>query len=692
MKIQTGISNAGLFLIIIFALVSALVYFIYLHKKDKDEFTSNQRYFLSAIRFFYLFLITFLLLSPLIEILKNRLEKPLLIVGIDNSESIAIDSANTSFIREVKEEIAKKTNDKFDIQLFNFGEKVDLNSLSDFSDKISNYSDFIDEVDKRYYNLNVGAVVLIGDGIYNEGKNPDQLIGQISAPIYTIGVGDTLAISDQAIIDVAHNENVFSGNTFPVEIEATFSNYNFTSTQLLIYIGDKLAFSEVIDIPQSDFYLNKSVNLKAEKTGLQNVTISLSPFNNEQNIINNRFRFSIEVHENKYNVLFLTQGPHPDIGALSITLANQANFDVSVVDVLNLKEDLSKYDLIVLNQLPSLSLQQLDIFKKIAASDVSLLVLIGPNTSISALNNLEIQFSMTPSIQSQESFPFFDENYTNFSLPVNIKNVSAIYPPLLTYFTQYEIGPEYSVIAFQKINGIEMNYPLIATGEINNRKVGIITGEGIWRWRLSEFQNYDNQEVFDQLFVNLFNFLCLKEVREQFKVDYKRISPEISPVHFKAQVYNELFEPITTSEIKLSITDSSNSELTYLFDANQLDYNLNVGYLNPGSYKFLASTKIGNQEFSKSGEFIVQEIEIEQQNQKADFKLLNGLAEKTGGKFYTAQNWQDLFKILDQNQNIKIKTHKEKNIHEMIDWKWYFIIIFLFFTLEWFLRKYWGSY
>jgi hypothetical protein len=692
LKIQTGISYAGLFLIIIFVVVSALVYFIYLYKRDKDEFSNLQRYMLSTIRFIYLFLIAFLLLSPLIEIITNRFEKPLLILGIDNSESIAVDSLNTSFIREVKEEFVSKTSDKFDLQLLTFGNKVNLNSNPDFSDKISNYSDFFDEINKRYYNLNVGAIVMIGDGIYNEGRNPDQQIGQLSSPLYTIGVGDTIVKSDQAIIDVTHNENVFSGNTFPVEIEATFSNFHFPTAQLLIYIETKLVYSEVIEVPQPDFYFDKTYNLKAEKTGLQNVTILLSPFVNEENVINNRFSFSIEVHENKYNVLFLTQGPHPDIGALSITLAKQANFDVTVVDIQNMKPDFDKYNLIVLNQLPSLSIQQLDIFKQIAKSDKSLLVLIGPNTSISALNNLGIKFSMTQSTQNQESFPFFNETYSNFSLPTNIKNVSSIFPPLLTYFTQYEIGSEYSVIAFQKINGIEMNFPMIATGVIDNRKIGIINGEGIWRWRLSEFQNFDNQNVFDQLFVDLFNFLCLKETREQFKVIYKHISPEILPVRFKAQVSNELFEPITSSEVKLSVTDSSNSELTYLFDANQNDYNLNIGYLKPGKYNFTATTTIGNKEFSKTENFIVQEIKIEQQQQKADFKLLNSLSKKTGGKFFTSQNWKDLFLILDKNQNIKIKTHKEKNIHEMIDWKWYFIIIFLFFSLEWFLRKYWGSY
>ncbi|HNW50662.1 MAG TPA: hypothetical protein PKH79_06235 [Prolixibacteraceae bacterium] len=692
MKIQTGISSAGLFLVIIIAIVTAVVYFVYLYKKDRDEFSDLQRYVLSGVRLTYLFLISFLLLSPLIEIIKTRYEKPLLIIGVDNSESIATDSSYTRSIREITKDLQSKVSNKFDLNFFTFGEKVQLNSTPDFKDKISNYSDFIDEIDNRYFNLNVGAIVMIGDGIYNEGKNPDQMANRLSAPIYTIGFGDTLARKDQLIINISHNENVFIGNSFPVEIEASFSDFPVQTTQLQVNIGDNLVYSEVIDVPQPNFYFSKTINLKAEKKGFQNVSVLLTPFADEQNTTNNRSSFTIEVHENKYHVLFLTQGPHPDIGALSSALTNQANFEISVVDIQNFKEDLNKYNLVVLNQLPSLSLQQLDIFKKIASSDQSVLLLVGPNSSISALNNLEIGYSMTPSTQNQESFPYFDESYSHFTLPTNMKNVSDVYPPLLTFFTQYQLSKDYSVIAFQKINGIEMNYPMIATGEVGNRKIGVVCGEGIWRWRLSEFQNFDNQESFDQLFVNLFNYLCLKEVREQFRVEYKRITPEILPVHFNAQVFNDIFQPITISEVKLTLTDSTNAELSFLFDANQQDYNLNVGYLAPGKYHFTASTKVGEKEFSKSGDFVVQKVEIENQNQRADFKLLNSLSERSGGKFFHAKNGNELADLLNQNQNIKIQSHKEKNIHEMIDWKLYFFIIFLLFSLEWFLRKFWGSY
>lgn len=692
MKIQTGISNAGLFLIIIIAIVLAIVYLIYYHKRDKDEFTSLQRNILSGIRLSYLLLISFLLLSPLAETIKKRIEKPILVVGVDNSESISLDSKNSEFVISAVNELTTATKDKFDVQLINFGKEVKANNAPDFKDKISNYSDFIDEVDKRFYNLNVGAVVLIGDGIFNEGRNPVENINQIQAPVYTIGLGDTLTKFDQAITNVYHNTNVFMGNTFPIEIETNFTNFTQSKSQLSIYIGGKVAYSEEIEIPQPNYFYKKTINLQAEKIGLQNITVQLNPATNEVNTENNRYSFVIEVHDNKYQVLFLTEAPHPDIGVLSETLKKQSNFEITTKTLNDFSGDTKSFDLVVLNQLPSLKQQQSDLIKKITDSNVALLILVGPNTALNSLNNLGLNFNIATTTTTQESSPYFNESFSTFSIPANIKNVANIYPPLLTYYTAYEFGSEYSALAFQKINGIEMTLPLIMTGEVNSRKVGLIAGEGIWRWKLYEFQNNENNEVFDQIVVNMFNYLCLKEIKEQFSVDYKRIAPEISQVRIKAQVFNEIYEPIKTAEVKLILKDSAGSELNYLFDPNNLEYNLNLGFLNPGEYSFTASTKIGEKEFEKTGSFHIEEINIEQQNRKANFNLLNSISQKTGGKFFTKNNWQELLQTLDQNKEIKTKTHSEKNIQDIINWKWLMIIILASLSLEWFLRKFWGSY
>jgi len=319
-------------------------------------------------------------------------------------------------------------------------------------------------------------------------------------------------------------------------------------------------------------------------------------------------------------------------------------------------------------------------------------VIVGPNTAIPALNNLELGFTLNPSLLNEDSEPYFNELFSTFTLPNNIKDIEKIYPPLLTHFTEYTFNPDFSILAYQKIKGIEMTYPLIMTGFVNNRKVGAIMGEGIWRWRLREFQNYDNQNVFNQLIINLFSYLTLDDEREQFKIFYERIASETSPYQIKAQVFNEIYEPVGNAEVKLILKDSTDNEMSYLFDVNQLEYNLNLGFLSPGNYRFEASALLGTSDFIKSGSFSIQEVNLEQQSLQSNFKVLNLMSANTGGRLFFKEEQQQLIQLLEESQVFQPKIHQEKNIFELIDWKWYILIIFLLLTLEWFLRKFWGSY
>lgn len=692
MKLETDISNSGLFFLLLLSAVAALVYVLYFFRKNKDEFSRVQRLLLSAIKFLAVFLLSALLLSPIVETVKKRVERPILILAVDNSESMKVDSTNQEVVDQLLADARNLLSNKFNIQTFTFGERLTQTNTPDFTEQKSNYSNLFGELDKQFYNLNVGAMVLIGDGIYNDGKNPGQTLSRLNAPVYTVGIGDTLAKADQAILDVTHNPNVFLNNEFPLEVELNFTDFPEEQTLLSIYMDGKLVKSENVQVAQPNYYYQKTFNIKADKPGLKNVQLALSPLVNEQNKRNNRYNFTIEVHDNKKKILILTQSPHPDIGAIVQTLKTQANLEIQSENVSSFNGSLSDYDLVVLNQLPSLRTQHLPVFAELAQSEVSVLALVGPTTSIAALNNLGLKFHLNPTLTTQESIPYFNEAFSLFSLPAGIQDVEQIYPPLLCHFTEYQLNPDFSILAYQKINGIEMNYPLLIAGNIEGRKIGAVMGEGIWRWRLYEYQNYDNQRVFNQLLINLFNYLSLKEEREQFRIYYDHIFAETSQVKLKAQVFNELYEPVNNAEISLTLTDSTGKALSYLFDANELDYNLNIGYLEPGKYRFEASTKLGDKELSKEGNFSVEEVNIEHHNLQSNFNVLHLISAQTGGRFYSPRDYTQLLDQLEANTAIQSKTHAEKSVHELIDWKWFALLILTLFSLEWFLRKFWGSY
>lgn len=693
MDIQSNIPYTGV-LIFIFAMAAAsIAYGLYFYKKNEHEFMRSQRITLAVVRGLSLFVLGTLLLALSIQSTRHYTEKPTLVVAVDNSESMAMSTPNAaSAIQNIISEIGNKFDDKFNIQAVQFGEKTTDNITLNFADKTSDYVEMFENLQNKYYNLNLGAVVLIGDGIVNKGKSPVGKALEINTPIYTIGLGDTLTMSDQAVTDVAHNNSVFIGNDFNIQVDLNFNNFIESKTHLDITYGGKIVISEDIDIPQPNFFLIKKYKLTADKPGVKNISVRLTPSSNESNTQNNRFSFAIEVHEEKQKVLLLSQGPHPDLGAISEALKQQANFDVRTVMLNDFKEDPSDFDLIVLNQLPSLSQQKSTVFDKIKESKTAVLAIVGPSSSIAALNNMGLNFSMEPSLKFQESLPYFDNSFSFFSLPDDIETVAPSYPPLVTFFTKYQIDNRFSVLAYQKINGLNMDYPLAAFGNFDNRKIGVIFGEGIWRWKMHEFQNFDNDKNFSSMVINIFTYMCAKENRDRFQIRYKSIVDEITPVKIKAKVLDEIFEPIKDAEISLTLSDSTNADLNYIFDPTDNDYELNLGYLAPGDYHFVAETNIGDQKLTKQGSFSVQAIQLENQNLKADFGLLKELAATTDAKFFTMENATGLVDELSENIKIESKEHLETSILELIEWRWLLLIIMLLLTAEWFLRKFWGSY
>jgi len=689
----SSLPYTGFLLIAGVAVSIAVAYLVYFFRYNKREFTTLQRYSLAILRSLSLFIVAFLLLGLLLQLSRKYYEKPVLAIAIDNSESVKVGYPSISeemdiFLTNAKQELS----DRFTIQVIQFGESYQTHSDMGFTDKVSDYNLFFENIISQFYNLNLGAVVLVGDGIVNKGKSPLLKANNLNAPLYTLGTGDTTVVADQAIIEVIHNPSVFIGNDFSFQVDYNFRNFQADSAHVEIFMGDRMLVSEKINVLQRSYFVSKKYTITAEKAGLQKIQIRLVPSVEERNLQNNRYQFTIEVHERKQKVLLISQGPHPDLGTLAESLKEQANFEVTSTFLHLFSGDLNSYDLVVLNQLPSLAQQQADFYEQIKESKVAVLVIVGPSTSIAALNNLNLPFSLEPSVKFEESMPYFNPAFSQFTIPSELLALESELPPLLTYFSKYKLDSKLNILAYQKINNLIMDYPLMAFGEVERRKVGVIFGEGIWRWRMREFQQLESNKATSSAFVNMLTYLALKEDQDQFKVRYKPIVDEISPVVFKARLLDEIFEPVLDAEVSLVLTDSSGAELNYLFDHSDLDYELTLGYLPAGDYQFLASTSLGDQEFQQVGKFTVQPVQLENQNLTADFGLLKELSVLTGGEFFTFNNSGRLIEALKQKPGVEKKEHSETSIREFIEWKWVFIILILLLSLEWFLRKFWGSY
>jgi hypothetical protein len=77
---------------------------------------------------------------------------------------------------------------------------------------------------------------------------------------------------------------------------------------------------------------------------------------------------------------------------------------------------------------------------------------------------------------------------------------------------------------------------------------------------------------------------------------------------------------------------------------------------------------------------------------RADFGVLNQLAQQSDGKFETLENYKRLLDEIAIRKDISTMQFADSGYTSLIDWIWIFVIIIILFGTEWFLRRWWGGY
>ncbi|HTF21046.1 MAG TPA: hypothetical protein VK658_23385, partial [Chryseolinea sp.] len=163
------------------------------------------------------------------------------------------------------------------------------------------------------------------------------------------------------------------------------------------------------------------------------------------------------------------------------------------------------------------------------------------------------------------------------------------------------------------------------------------------------------------------------------------------PVVFESQVYNDIFEPIYGNAINIELTSDTGQKTRYNYTTSAGNTRYQIGGLGEGVYKYVASTKLNNKEERVGGEFAVIARQAELQNLTADFDLLKKMSSNTGGQFYTLSKADDLKTAL-QAKKAKSVIHTEESYSALVNLKWVFFLLLTLISLEWFARKYFGSY
>lgn len=689
MNLSFGSHFAGLLMIVGLAAAVGLSYFLYYQNKENSSLNKIQKGFLFSLRAIALFLIFLFLLAPQIDRTKKIKKLPVMAVAFDNSQS---DSGYLNNYAELKQTLLNRFSKKYQLDFWTFGEKAENSDNVTGNDRRSDYGQILKILKDSYINKNIGAALVVGDGIYNQGQNPENVAARLNFPVYTLGIGDTTRITDAAISNVRTNKQAFLKNKFPVEVEMKFSKLNGKIAQYDVENNGKQVYSGQVPIVSDDDFRMERFDLEAAQPGLQHYKIRIRPFEGEKNRDNNEYNFVIQVLENKQKILMVSNSPHPDLGAIRNSLEELQNYDVKEITGSDTPDSLQSYSLIIFNQLPSLKNTATRLFEKIKSNRIPVLFLIGPQTLIDQLNALDMGIKIAASPNTEEVQPVFDPNFSLFVLSAETRETFAQAPPWVAPFGNTTVGPQIQSLATQNIRNVQTSKTLLAFGTEKGRKTGFVMGEGIWRWRLYDYEINGNHDAFNELIHKTVQYLALRQNEDNFNVIYPALFEETDEVKFTAELYNDSYERINTPDVLMRIKNDSLREFNYQFDRTDDYYTLNAGSLKPGDYSFEAITSLGNQHFTENGKFSVVKNEIEIQNKQANFEVLYQIAQLSGGQFQPLANSGILLDSIQGNKQIAVQEFHQNIQSEWINLKFLFFLLVLTLATEWFFRKYWGIY
>lgn len=679
----------------LFCIAGGFLFSLMLYYKNKKISHLDKRiiYTLFSLRFVSSSLLLFFLLSPFVKNIFTTIEKPHIVFLKDNSSSLQLTKDSLiyqSVLKNKIQQLESTPSDDYQVSSYLFDGAVQEKGDWNFKGKQTDIASAFEDISVRYINRNLRAVVLITDGIYNKGTNPLYVTSGLHAPVYCVALGDTSIQKDVYIKDVRYNQVVFLGNDFPIEVMVNAGKYKGKQTELKITVNGTLTLTKKINITSDDFSVQlNDILLNAAAVGTLKVKLALTPLGDETTVLNNTRDLYIEVIDSRQKILFLSESPHPDIGAIQQTLSAHKNFQPEIQLVSSFSGSVQPYSLIILHQLPTSSSNAEKIINAAKSQKIPVLFMLTNTTNIASFNLQQSGISIEGNRgNTDEIQPVFNSGFTLFSLSEKAQQFIKKLPPLVSpYGSSIEASPAFSSLFYRKIGSVATQMPFVGFANVDGWKTGVITGEGIWKWRLHDFMNHQSHEIFDEIIIKSIQYLAVKEDKSFFRVNTMPQFWENEPVVLDAELYNESYELINTPDVSLEIVSTDKRSFSYTFSKKGNSYRTYAGRLPVGEYKYTATVNFSGKKYVKSGNFVVKPIQLESVQLRANHQLLNNIAYESGGKLISPSEIDQLMNIITSDKEFTGKSYSQKQLKDLIELKWIFFLIVVLLSVEWLIRK-----
>lgn len=713
--------NIPVFIVLLLALAATGIS-VYIYRHTVPPVSPGKRYLLISLRSLALICILLALFEPLLTLTSTDIQKPAIAVLVDNSLSMSYTDRTGS-----RETIVRKilNSDQFrdlasaaSLNILKFshstaplvpeslvidGGITDISSALQSAQKISP--------------AQLQGIILISDGNYNAGMNPLYDAERSRIPVFTVGVGDTIEQKDISVSKLVTNSIGYVETTIPVDavIKASGVAAAVVSVSLLEEgkkIDEKnleIASPEgtITELPVQFSYTPKSDGTKKLSVAVSRVAGELTEQNNIRSSL-------VKILKSRMKIVVVAGAPSADVSAVMQSFRGDKNIEATLfTQSLNgelrtltpnttVEQALTTADCLVLAGFPtsqSSSSTMQAIVSAVRSRSLSTLFLASRTLDMQRVRQLESLFPFAVAserIDEQSVLPVVPQQHKYHSLVQPDPQRFPAFaweklPPVFTSLQTFIVKPEAQTLLSIKIQGVNLPTPLLVSRNVAGTKSLALLGYGIFRWKLLASSTEETKSVFDVWFSSVIRWLATREQDKQLRVEpVKEFFAQGEPIEFTGQVYNENFQPIDNADIRLVIRSLSGEQLgeTALQTIGSGRYEGTAASLLEGDYTYSAAALINSDTLAAvRGRFSIGEQSIEFAETKMNKPLLRQIAQKSGGSYVDAAQFNGLVDEILSRDDMKPQDRILTSEFELWNLPAFLSIIILLFGVEWFVRK-----
>ncbi len=682
-----------IYIVISIAAGTSVSFFFYYRSKNQ-QFNGLIKRTLFLLRATSVSLVVFVIFNPRIIFTSHEEIKPLLMVAFDNSQSIKYLNDTIQLLKQIEkvENELKVLEKTFDVHRITFGERVCDTCALNFQESETNLSAVFDHINLNFQINRPRALILATDGLANAGTNVANRIKDLDMPVFAVLLADTTKVEDYWIASILNNPVVFANNRFPVEIEIRRTTTIASNVKVEIEYKGKPVAHQNIDFQSDEERAKVIFQIEATSPGVHQYEVVLTTNSDERNLENNKTHFAIDVVESETHILLLYNAPSPDIGLLRQSISKSKAYKLDIQHTASFNGDFKPYSVVIFMHLPSGDFGADRFVADAVKQNCSIWFFVGSQTNLTMLNQLNLGWQFSRSGKKLDLvYPTSNQTFSYFSIPPIFASIMAQLPPLYTQFGRWSVSTPSEIALLQQIGTVETSNPLLLTSMTGNRRVALLTGEGIWRWGMYMTRTFGNPSGVYDLIHQTIQFLSVKPLASPFKLQVKPIWSKNANIFVDAFVYNFNYQLVNDKSVEIIIESSEGKKTSLNMRPHEQSYRTFLGALPVGVYSATGIYKTDSLTYTDKKTFAVTDLNIEKLASGPDFPLMRSITGNESNNLIFNTEIEGFSQHVLASTDAETRYSSTRTVADIIVFTFILFLIVICTTFEWFLRKYHGQ-